>query len=596
MKRIITVFLMIVLCFQLLPLSAFAGNANDGILGELAGATVGGEAFDLEDYPKQDGASAELLSFMEKGYAFNGDQSGFGMYVYVYNPSERIIVESGNMITMAVKFDENGVAESFEKFDLRFIEKTENNRFYKFVVEDHVSVHDGKMVSQRVDKAGRRYTVSEIEMKYLGSFLPTASLVGKSFIFTGFEEDKNIAVKTGLVETVELEVKSTYWRSQTSSLGIGHQNQITSVYFSVPNEFYEKYGKLQMIKAAWNEQKTKPILLTSDFRVYEFVNYWLGVNIGEYNSNVPFRIWTRFDNDPTNLTTTYDWTYNVNLSSFLKTSKYVCERLDYLFFTSADQSFDVALSEEDLKKYIQDNNYAEWLFEDSVDAGRIKGYQEKEIYFDKLIDLDSYGDSESFMLQLWLGLTGGNAALFEDIKDISPFYEVQASDLAESRSAEAISDLLYVATDDVDELREAYAQAVANDERLILFRFAQTDYYCDTAVYDSDDYRSGNLAVAQETVFLGFDVISLTFFDDHVSTVIPVSASPIDIVPDITNPYIPEKDNTWKRILMLVFLIVILILCWQPLMKIIDWMVDLIADLTKSFKYQRPKKRRKKRK
>ena len=84
-----------------------------------------------------------------------------------------------------------------------------------------------------------------------------------------------------------------------------------------------------MIKAAWNEQRTKPILLTRDQTVYNSVHSWLGVNIGEYNSKVPFKIWTRFDVDHAD--TTYDWTYNVNLSSFFKTSKYVCERLDYLF-------------------------------------------------------------------------------------------------------------------------------------------------------------------------------------------------------------------------------------------------------------------------
>ena len=387
MKKIIALLLLGVLCIQMIPLSAFAGNAN-GILGELSGATVGGEAFEMDDYPKQDGAAAELLAFMETGYAFNGDQRKYAMVVYVYNPSEKIIVENGNMITMAVKFDENGVAEDFEKFDLVFLEKTENNRFYKFAVEDHVSAHDGNKVIQRVDKAGRRYTVSEIEMKYLGSALPTASLVGKSFVFTGFEENENLAVTTDFVEVVEFrDLNHTYWRSPTSAAGIGHQNQLNSVYFSVSNELYEKYGKLQMIKAAWNEQRTKPILLTRDQTVYNSVHSWLGVNIGEYNSKVPFRIWTRFDNDPSNLTTTYDWTYNVNLSSFFKASKYVCERLDYLFLTSANQSFEVALSGDVLEKYIQDNNYAEWLFEDSVDADRIKGYQEKEIYFDKAIDI-----------------------------------------------------------------------------------------------------------------------------------------------------------------------------------------------------------------
>ena len=601
MKRIVTIFLMIVLCFQLLPLSAFAGNVNHGILGELADSTIGGKAFDLNDYPKKDGASAELFSFMETGYAFNGNQSQYCMYVYVYNPSEKIIVESGNMITMAVKFDGNGVAEDFEKFDLIFLEKTENNRFYKFAVEDHVSAVDYNKIVQRVNKDERRYTVSEIEMKYLGSSAPTASLVGKSFVFTGFEENENLAVKTNLVETVELDVKSTYWRSQTSSLGIGHQNQLTSVYFSVPNELIEKYGYLQAITALWNEQKTTPILVVDNKEFADGLQPWLGVEIAEENENCAYSFYD-IEAVPNLNSVSYLYRYIFNekkpwhiLSSCWGKRLFV---LGYTFYSSDVKKVGaVGVSGKDLSEYIQKCSYADWLFEDSVDMNRVKGQQQHTIYADKLFDLDTFGDTNNwFTVFLNFGFSYKDA--YEDLKEIAPIYEVKAEDVLLSKTSAQISSSLYVAENDVDEIRSAYNEASANDETLFLFRFAATDYYAEDI---SDFFIDGkeidcNGYIAQETVFLGFDVISLTFFDDHVSTVIPVAASPIDIVPDITNPYIPEKDNSWKRILMLIFLVVILILCWNPLMKILGWVIDLIMDIMKEFKYTRPKKRRRKRK
>ena len=86
-KRIFAFLFVIILVIQMFPFAISAESAGSGILGELAGATVGGEAFDIEDYPKKNGASAELLAFMECGYAYNGDQSNYAMIVYVYNPS-----------------------------------------------------------------------------------------------------------------------------------------------------------------------------------------------------------------------------------------------------------------------------------------------------------------------------------------------------------------------------------------------------------------------------------------------------------------------------------------------------------------------------
>ena len=74
--------------------------------------------------------------------------------------------------------------------------------------------------------------------------------------------------------------------------------------------------------------------------------------------------------------------------------------------------------------------------------------------------------------------------------------------------------------------------------RIILFRFANTDYYAAPAfrsgysgsINDTDTY------VAQQTVFLDFDIIDLTFNKDGVYTVIPVVASPTDVIKDFDPP------------------------------------------------------------
>ena len=63
--------------------------------------------------------------------------------------------------------------------------------------------------------------------------------------------------------------------------------------------------------------------------------------------------------------------------------------------------------------------------------------------------------------------------------------------------------------------------------------------------------------VAQETCFLNFDIISLTFRNDlGKDTVIPVVADPIDIFNGVDPPPDLDPDNSWKWILKFLILIV----------------------------------------
>lgn len=582
MKRIFVLLLATILFIQIFSLSVFAEDTQTGILAELEGATVGGVAFDVDDYPKESGAAAELLAFMERDYRFDANQSSYRMEVYIYNPSETAIVSGGkNTIEMAVKFDEKGVAESYEKFSLKFLEKTENNRFYKFAVVDHVSAHDGNKIVQRVDRAARRYTVSEFEVQYIGIFNGTASPVGKSFVFTGYQSEKNLSVSTGLVETIELDVHQTYWRSQTSSLGIGHQNQLNTAYFSVPNEYLMKYGALQKIKAEWNEQKTEPVFFTTNDVVYDAVYPYLGMEVGEHNENVPFSLYA--GKTVTSYEIVYDWTYNVKefWGNVTVHSLNICEKLPYCFKAVSDETGAVAVPGEELRTYIQKQNYADWLFADSVDDGRKKGYQIQEIAFDQdeLLDMESYGSTHSWWRTFW-NYTIKDVDAYEEFGKIAPIYDVKSTDIVSKTNAD-ISSSLYIAQGDVEELRSVYADAVANDETLFLFRFAATDYYSDACVYETGSGTVTGSKIAQETVFLGFDIISLTFYKDGVSTVIPVISDPDDVIDDLTNPILDDKlDLSWlKRLVMLIAVLVLIIVCWHPLLMMADALMGLVHNV-----------------
>lgn len=577
MKRNLLFLLVIVLLFQTFSFSVLAGDTQTGILAELEGATVGGVPFDMDDYPKKSGAPAELFAFMERGYRYDGNQSDYQMIVYIYNPSEIAIVANGkNTVQMAVKFDENGVADGYEKFNLKFIEKTENNRFYKFAVMDHVSAHDGNKIVQRVDRAARRYTVSGFEVQYIGASNGTESPVGKSFVFTGFQSEKNLTVATGLVETIKLDVHQTYWRSETSTLGEGHQNQLTSVYFAVPNSYFDKYGVLQAVKAGWNEQKTAPVVVVDNKTVADGLYSQIGISDSAIDNGTGYGFYHK--EISLQGITSCNCIYNAD-TPLLSVQGNKIDPLGYAFYDKEITVADIGVPGEDLKKHIQDKNYVDWLFWSTVDKGRTKGYQEQTIYADELLDLKSYGVSHDWFAT-WLKYTLKGVEVYKEYEDIPPIYEVIESDVASSKTDAVISDSLYVAEHDVSALRSAYTSAVNADSKLMLFRFAATDYYHEdlTHFFENGKKVDCNGYIAQETVFLGFDVIALTFFQNGVSTVIPVVSDSQDVVPDITSPNLSDDKTDWswvKRLVMMIAALVLLVICWKPLLTVIDAVMDL---------------------
>ena len=115
-------------------------------------------------------------------------------------------------------------------------------------------------------------------------------------------------------------------------------------------------------------------------------------------------------------------------------------------------------------------------------------------------------------------------------------------------SDEEIADRLYINERDVDTFKEYY-NTYKDTHHIVLFRFANTDYLSRAAGYWLDRNGDEKLTnderifedqtqayVCSETVFLNFDIISLTFNDNGEYRVFPVVSDPIDVVGDIESP------------------------------------------------------------
>lgn len=251
MKRIFAAFLA-VLCLVsafLLPISA-AESFSDALYRELR-QLVKVEDFLLNE--KDNGVY--LLSVVESGYGEKGfDSNGGSLYLYFFNPSGKVVKPSVlNGVTMATKWDDDGVPTDYVKYGIHVEGMTENGLFFRAKVaksaRELALVNDGK----------RKYGISEVEI-YGGGYNAEAEKVGQVYEFSGY--GNSLKCVTQEFVTFKLDANQVNYISPTGEEG--RYNQINSIYFTLPKEIEEEHGKLYSIKYEYYKARTKPIFVTDD--------------------------------------------------------------------------------------------------------------------------------------------------------------------------------------------------------------------------------------------------------------------------------------------------------------------------------------------
>ena len=570
---------------------------------------------DISAYPADENGRHFLLDdvgFMEYGYsesAFIVDNY-FGIYLYVYNPTEReVSTRAGaNVVNMATSYDAEGNPTNYENVSLTVLDHTENHRFYKFRITDSSAIYTRANLYARAHDGVRRYDVAGIQLWFLGDQNATDSFTERNeksvtYRCTGYaagcdedgSEESTLKIQRDKLESVKLDVQKTFWRTETSSLGYGHQNQLDTVYFTVPQRLFDEYGELQRIKAEWWEYKTKPMIVMENENFFAEMQQYVAVHLPEAGGNFvgyqdknimytfyaadgsgyPLYLW----NTSINKNAGDEWLQGTNLQT-----------LYFIFSThgesieSYDPYADIAstggVSSNEIEKYIFGYNksfengelsvkdgqvISADLFEADIDESRKvdndrgkiqKGYS----YYDFDINEDvqeivSWADGSPNWWETgteygWHDLIYGNIPE-ETGRTFAPIYIPKEEDF--SGTPEKIADQLMCQVSDVERLREAYQM---EGEVLVLFRFSVSDYISaqgSMSKYETwdnpglDDFESSPAYLAQQSVFLNFDIIQLTFNDNGDMTVIPVVSDPIDIIDPITPP-VDFGSNYWTLV------------------------------------------------
>ena len=641
-KRVAAFLTILSLCFGLLfsslPVSALAEIKFDqtNVLDDLRSS----DDFNILDYPFDSSGvsrSPEICNVVEYCYSYRANQrDNYGLYLYFYNPQQLDIVtdSKANKVQLAVGYREDGMPNAYEKFNLQFCSMSTESRFYglfyKFKVVDHKSA-DGKTLAERVNSNARRYDISGIELYLKGQTNAVEYGVGGTYIFTGYAKgygpdinaESDLTCDVEELETVTLDVRHTFYRTESSSKGANYKNQLDTVYFAVPKKLLDKYGRLQRIKAEWYEYKTKEILITSNSDFYNAVLPYLGELTGdEYLSAIEYSLGMGL----TDVEGSYYAGWGWNLGKGYTTAD-VCDALRLLFLVDDIEAYDPladkisgevesnALYEKMLsydKSYyngrlpIKAGTISADLFESDIDDYRKADTEQGKIqqgysYYDFDADVDlheltAWQDGNPGFWDNWLQFGFWDALIgnipSETGKTLPPIEILEADDLA--GTPVEVADRLFISREDVETLRAYYNDAVTvnsldpDDEEkiVVLFRFATSDYYSapvsivelGKGFLGSDKTTNGQAYMAWESVFFDFDVIELTFNREGKYTVIPAVSSPIDMVNGLIPPNDLDEGCNSKLIIgiaLLLLLIVILAPLLPYLVKAVIWVISL---------------------
>lgn len=216
---------------------------------------VYGKGLDTEAFT--DVKDLDIIHTMEYGYK-SGDLSDYGFYIYVYDPLCRTI-------DSAVLFAAIGEGTSLSYYPMICEILSRYDGFYKCKV-----ITDGLFTTA----SKRTYNIASIQVNFYNHGLKQFKH-GRTYRYTGNMKGYGSPIDTlsctySSLEVIDLETKFTYYRTAGSEKGLGWQNQINTVYFSVPNSYLEKYGHISKIHHKYTEYETGPMIVTDSTDVYYY--------------------------------------------------------------------------------------------------------------------------------------------------------------------------------------------------------------------------------------------------------------------------------------------------------------------------------------
>ena len=632
---------------SIFPLSVFADNTENEIVYEdLSSSTIKSDfervfpiEFDIADYKENSNITDfQYIATMET-FVDNRSQ----IYIYIYNPSRKIIYKESEDNTLSIAYYNDKVnvidKNNYNKHHLSLIDVYEDTLDNSDYTNALIIKYQVENVSCEDPQYQRYYKLSDVELLEKEQTLPISFMIGKQLQFF---LDKNGCTNISETDLSNLELKAhhTFYRIKTSSVDV--YEDIQSVFFAIPNELLDIYGRKISMKLNYSVEDYNPILVVNnqkiadDFNSSDFISVDGSTDRENFKYSVLYNKMTWLPGDSLvdgwrngfNIAALQDYRNKFSLTGGIIS---LCGQPYYLY--SFDNIVELPLF-PDVKAPIESTTsplrltlfyeydlkpestaiFGEDLLEkinkksnDRFFKISTKDFKETLTFKSSGFDVTQYSLCSKWSNRLNIGKGDFNEA--GEAIEFKPFQEIDLKDL-KNLSREAFSNKYLIDKYDVacgGECESCFTcvtnKAEYKNHTWFILHYTKTNYEAyDSVVIDNSTgyYEACNSFVFKTQVIRDFDVIQVGLSDNEnkpmeLYTIFPIGRAPTDFVADVTTPSEKNKpdidlDDTYKkineliekitRILMIVFALIIFVF----ILKIIDYLKPIFKRFRKENK------------
>ena len=550
----------------------------------------------LELYPAGTGDPTVITVFEDYGVS---DPERNNFFIYIYDPdTPDPYLTPGYSHRVTISY--NG--GTFREYDMQLLSRC--GQVFKFSLRSTTGLVDG--ASERAYTIGS-FTLSERTGEN-GQTIKAYTYEASNAAVEGGVREGALTYRfigdqlqgADLAPTLKLDIGMAADRFTTSTKGI--YTQVNTAYFTIPIEYYDKYGSLTDVFFSYYLWSSMPIFVTDNAELYEALknrmpdDYIASFDGSSLSGYYPFSAaWTNMS--ASDFCEALEERYSTILSAATVSLKYGCYGpYEYLVDAIKEDGYDVtcAMLEEVFNSYSIANNQYYTLDWDS--CGLVNGHIDVTDYSDK-IETDGYANSASWWQKLM------DYGLFWDFEDdsisINRFEYVSYADrnLTDSEFSEKYKVDEAYAGEIKTRLQETYKDG-KETAKLGLMRFAVSEYetyWCtDTNLISDYDGNQKDAYIAINDFFTDFRIIDMDFEKEGVTTNIPVVHHPEEFFADGTqSPGNLEDEfatppslgvivgeNWWSnilRVLSLILVAILLVVFWGPVSLVLRVLWTVIS-------------------
>lgn len=479
----------------------------------------------------------EILNVTEFGYKANGDFSEYGLYLYLYNPSGKMISGEKNVVQLAYGLNTGGTS-GYVKYRLKILSWSTGAGYENVLWK--VKVVGAEAIAPLLNKAARTYHISGVEILRAGNSHATDYCYGGgSFTFTGYHKGcssndvSTLRCMAEKLDVVELELHPVSYYSEKTVDNSKRQvyDEVFGVYFSVPDWVIKRYGNLDdkklkgldSVKGCYREVTTNGILTNSDTLIALLGNPDIN------KDDIYFRCLNTVAGDGTRIY----FRVTDNCTQYIPKSDLIAGTVPQFLFSNVFLKYDSidGCNSEDFASLYRS------VGKNALTRSAFKYYT---------VTKDDIGEAEK-SVGFWKAV--GNWFRGKESTGTVSFDMLQRITKTEAGALNvlAISEKFKVSVADAEALK-SFAWASGDDPTYVMHfavRECESDRITDAGTLDRDawfDYfdeidNIGDSYYFEKTVFEDFDILELTFRNkENKMSVVPVSASPIDVTGGIPSP------------------------------------------------------------